>query len=458
VAQVRWTPQAVDDLEAICLFIARDAPSVAAIFAERAFDVSDRLAHFPESGRIVPEINNPTFREVLLGKYRIIYRIRSGDVQILTVHHGARELPARELESKNNASGTAHHMSPVIRLTLLITLSILIYIPSICVQPVRATPSLQQNEEDLIPLTTEERSLNYHDVIANQPDFVADLTFFRSERFSGGGGAMRVARKSNRYREESQFWIFIGEVGKPAARLFTGDKTYDDLEPVRYERANSSQPFNPATLAQETGTTFEALGTVTIEGHSCIKIKATQKGKPATIYLYAARDLKNLVIVAQFVDPPRRFVQRLSNISLEVPDSLVEIPPDFKPIQHDRWEKVETARVTYKGRQSKDYGVFRAPGGELFIWINDAGYPWHYLVRPDDATVETAFQGLLVTRAGKYVWQTNETVAFSRTYYHDQKPRRYKTIEETHVIVTPNSVEFRSNNYDRDKAMMKVSW
>jgi plasmid stabilization system protein ParE len=33
MAQVRWTPQAVDDLEAICLFIARDAPSVAAVFA-----------------------------------------------------------------------------------------------------------------------------------------------------------------------------------------------------------------------------------------------------------------------------------------------------------------------------------------------------------------------------------------------------------------------------------------
>ena len=98
MAQVRWTPQAVDDLEAICLFIARDAPSVAAFFAQRAFDITDRLANFPESGRIVPEMNNPSFREVILGKYRLIYRIRSGDVQILTVHHGAHELNAKELD------------------------------------------------------------------------------------------------------------------------------------------------------------------------------------------------------------------------------------------------------------------------------------------------------------------------------------------------------------------------
>ncbi len=99
MAEVRWTPQALDDLEAICLFIARDAPSVAAVFAQRAFDATDRLVDFPESGRTVPEINNPNFREILLGNYRIIYRIRSGDIQILTVHHGARELDAQELES-----------------------------------------------------------------------------------------------------------------------------------------------------------------------------------------------------------------------------------------------------------------------------------------------------------------------------------------------------------------------
>jgi plasmid stabilization system protein ParE len=74
------------------------APSIAAVFAQRAFDITSRLVNFPESGRIVPEINNPSIREVILGKYRLVYRIRSGDVQILTVHHGARELNAEELD------------------------------------------------------------------------------------------------------------------------------------------------------------------------------------------------------------------------------------------------------------------------------------------------------------------------------------------------------------------------
>jgi hypothetical protein len=187
----------------------------------------------------------------------------------------------------------------------------------------------------------------------------------------------------------------------------------------------------------------------------CIKIEAVRKGKPEKIYLYAARHLRNLFIIAQVLDPPRSFVQRLSNVSFEVPDSLVEIPRDYKPIEHDRWTKVETAKVAYKHKPSKDYGVFRSPGGELFVWVNDAPYPWLYLVRPLEATVETAFQGLLVTRSGKYVWQTNEAEAFSRISYRNKKREEEK---DKRVIVSQNLVRFPSNDYDRDHAMIEVRW
>ena len=50
MAEVRWTPQALGDLEAICLFIARDAPPVAAVFGQRAFDATDRFALFQSQG------------------------------------------------------------------------------------------------------------------------------------------------------------------------------------------------------------------------------------------------------------------------------------------------------------------------------------------------------------------------------------------------------------------------
>ena len=92
MAHVGWTPQSLADLEAICLFIARDSPEMANIFADRVFRATDRLAEHPRSGRIVPEMGQEHLREIILGNYRIIYRLLEEDVQVLTVHHGARLL------------------------------------------------------------------------------------------------------------------------------------------------------------------------------------------------------------------------------------------------------------------------------------------------------------------------------------------------------------------------------
>ncbi len=98
MAEVKWTLQALDDLEAICLFISRDAPQVAAVFADRAFHVTDRLAAHPALGRIVPEMQDESIREVVVHSYRIIYRLHQGDVHVLTVHHGARLLHGTDIE------------------------------------------------------------------------------------------------------------------------------------------------------------------------------------------------------------------------------------------------------------------------------------------------------------------------------------------------------------------------
>lgn len=92
MAEVTWTQQALDDLEAVCLYIARDAPGYATVFAERAFRAVAHLAQFPRAGRVVPEIHHDDIREVILQSYRIIYRVRLDEVEILTIHHGARLL------------------------------------------------------------------------------------------------------------------------------------------------------------------------------------------------------------------------------------------------------------------------------------------------------------------------------------------------------------------------------
>jgi toxin ParE1/3/4 len=93
VVALGWTAQALDDLEAACLYIARDAPHIAQIFAARAFDATDRLADFPLSGRVVAELGRKDIREVIVYGYRIIYRYSDNELAILTIHHGARPLP-----------------------------------------------------------------------------------------------------------------------------------------------------------------------------------------------------------------------------------------------------------------------------------------------------------------------------------------------------------------------------
>ncbi|MCP3958258.1 MAG: type II toxin-antitoxin system RelE/ParE family toxin [bacterium] len=93
MARVIWSPQALDDIEAIRAFIARDAPRTAKRFVQRIFETVGRLERFPLAGPPVPELGSVEFREIRLKKYRIIYRVLEPEaVEIVTVYHGSRLL------------------------------------------------------------------------------------------------------------------------------------------------------------------------------------------------------------------------------------------------------------------------------------------------------------------------------------------------------------------------------
>ncbi len=92
MAEIRWTPQASDDLEAIAEFISLDSPHYASLFVVDVLDAAERLEIFPDSGRVVPELNEHSVREIILGNYRIVYRIQYTTVEILTIYHSARLL------------------------------------------------------------------------------------------------------------------------------------------------------------------------------------------------------------------------------------------------------------------------------------------------------------------------------------------------------------------------------
>jgi plasmid stabilization system protein ParE len=90
VTRVIWTRQAIEDVEAIKAYVARDSVRYATLLAERIVAAVGRLESFPESGRVVPEVGDESLREVVYGAYRIVYRIQSDSVEVVAVHHAAR--------------------------------------------------------------------------------------------------------------------------------------------------------------------------------------------------------------------------------------------------------------------------------------------------------------------------------------------------------------------------------
>jgi addiction module RelE/StbE family toxin len=92
MARIKWSKDAIDDLKEIYKFIALDSPYYANILKDRIFEMVEHLELFPEMGRRVPESDDPTVRELIYKNYRIIYQIRQGYLEIITVIHGSRLL------------------------------------------------------------------------------------------------------------------------------------------------------------------------------------------------------------------------------------------------------------------------------------------------------------------------------------------------------------------------------
>jgi plasmid stabilization system protein ParE len=71
---VKWTSAALDDLEQIAEYIGRDSQFYAAALVQEVFSISESTGRMPLAGSIVPEFNDVSIREVLVRRYRLIYR------------------------------------------------------------------------------------------------------------------------------------------------------------------------------------------------------------------------------------------------------------------------------------------------------------------------------------------------------------------------------------------------
>lgn len=94
MVRITWTQRALRDLREIYDFIAMDSPRYAQIQVEKIQESVPILATFPFMGRQVPEFPHLPYREILVGNYRILYRVteKRNRILVMAVVHGRRLL------------------------------------------------------------------------------------------------------------------------------------------------------------------------------------------------------------------------------------------------------------------------------------------------------------------------------------------------------------------------------
>ncbi len=99
-ARIVWSERALSDLHEIDEYIAADNPIAAERWVATLIAATERAAAAPLAGRIVPERRIPMLREVFVRAYRVVYRVREGVVEIVTIFEGHRLLP-RDVNDAN---------------------------------------------------------------------------------------------------------------------------------------------------------------------------------------------------------------------------------------------------------------------------------------------------------------------------------------------------------------------
>lgn len=87
--EVKWLRRALQDLDGIATYIARDKPEAARTLLREIRAQTEHLASYPFMGRAGEK---PDTRELLVHKhYLVSYRLRPGRVEILQVWHIAQD-------------------------------------------------------------------------------------------------------------------------------------------------------------------------------------------------------------------------------------------------------------------------------------------------------------------------------------------------------------------------------
>ncbi|MGD1806934.1 type II toxin-antitoxin system RelE/ParE family toxin [Dapis sp. BLCC M126] len=90
--KVVWSSKAIDDVDAIASYIARDSASYAAAVVHRIINVTRNLINNPLEGEVVKEFGDDSYRQDYAYSYRVLYKVKGDVVMVAAVIHGKRLL------------------------------------------------------------------------------------------------------------------------------------------------------------------------------------------------------------------------------------------------------------------------------------------------------------------------------------------------------------------------------
>ncbi len=197
-----------------------------------------------------------------------------------------------------------------------------------CTQTQKPMPSTSADTN----LPKQEPSFSPREILAKQPDFVAEEFSSSFERLHGHSFVTKIAKKGVYYRREGPIMVFFDKAGEPTLSYWRPAKIFVNDPPAKQPLAWYDNASNAEIFAQTEGVKFEVVGKEKVEGHECLKIKASAESEAQAeekdktkVFLYAATDLRNLVIATELFLPDRKTRYVLKSISFEVPDDLFKV-------------------------------------------------------------------------------------------------------------------------------------
>lgn len=86
-----WSPEAIEDIQALAAYIERDSPWYAKAVVSKLIETAESIPGYPQLGRMVPELGDPNIRELRVHRYRLIYRLEENRVVVAAVIHGRQD-------------------------------------------------------------------------------------------------------------------------------------------------------------------------------------------------------------------------------------------------------------------------------------------------------------------------------------------------------------------------------